>query len=135
MYFVSPKLRFLLKSSGAKNLRLAEHTSIPRILWQTNFTDRVTLPVYLNYLFNRLMAPTFIYQFMITEEREKFILKNYPGRIYDAYSRIQIGAAQADFWRILVLQKYGGVYMDIDAHLVWPLERILKPEQEELFLQ
>jgi mannosyltransferase OCH1-like enzyme len=81
------------------------------------------------------MAPTFIYQFMITEEREKFILKNYPGRIFDAYSRIQIGAAQADFWRILVLQKYGGVYMDIDAHLVWPLERILKPHQEELFLQ
>ena len=135
VYFVSPKLRFQLKSTGAKNLRLAKHSSIPRILWQTNFTNRVSLPVYLNYLFNRLMSQNFEYCFVITDERRQFILKHYPGRIYDAYSRIQIGAAQADFWRILVLQKYGGVYMDIDAHLVWPLERILKPDQEELFLQ
>jgi mannosyltransferase OCH1-like enzyme len=30
------------------------------------------------------------------------------------------GAAQADFWRVLVLQKFGGVYLDIDAHFVWP---------------
>ncbi len=72
---------------------------------------------------------------MITSERERFIRESYPARVFEAYSQIQIGAAQADFWRVLVLQKYGGVYMDIDAHLVWPLEKILNPEQEELFLQ
>ena len=109
--------------------------AVTRRIWQTNFTGKVTLPVYLNYLFNRLMSPSFDYRFMVTADRERFVRENYPGRIFDAYSRIQIGAAQADFWRVLVLQKYGGVYMDIDAHLVWPLEKILKPDQEELFLQ
>lgn len=107
---------------------------IPRIIWQTNFTNRVTLPVYLNYLFNRLMAPTFEYRFMITEARGEFIKANYPDDVYQNYSKLQIGAAQADVWRVLVLLKHGGVYMDIDAHAVWPLASILKRGDGELFV-
>jgi len=69
----------------------------------------VTLPVYLNYLFNRLMAPRFAYRFMITEARRDFIAEHYP-TILPHYNRIQIGAAQADLLRLLVLHKFGGVY-------------------------
>ena len=29
---------------------------------------------------------------------------------------------------------HGGVYMDIDAHLVWPLPFIIRPEYDELFM-
>lgn len=72
---------------------------------------------------------------MVTAERAEFIRSTTPGRYFDAYSRIQIGAAQADFWRVLVLQKFGGVYMDIDAHLVWPLSGVLKSHPDELFLK
>ena len=135
-HFLLPRKRFLLfcRSCTLRDT-VTRLSCVPKIIWQTNFTDKVTLPVYLNHLFNRLMAPTFEHRFMVTADRERFVRENYPGRIFDAYSRIQIGAAQADFWRVLVLQKYGGVYMDIDAHLVWPLEKILTPEQEELFLQ
>jgi len=130
-----PHKRFLIPAAAPAVLPVSKVSIIPKTIWQTNFTNRVTLPVYLNYLFNRLMAPTFEHRFMVTEDRANFIRDHYPKEIYDAYSRIQIGAAQADFWRVLVLQKYGGVYMDIDAHLVWPLAKILPPEQEELFLQ
>jgi mannosyltransferase OCH1-like enzyme len=52
------------------------------------------------------------------------------------YDQLQIGAAQADFWRVLVLQKYGGVYLDIDAHFVWPAAWVLRSSPgRELFLQ
>ena len=132
---IFPKKRFLINPAVPALRNCASKPIITKTIWQTNFTDSVTLPVYLNYLFNRLMAPTFEHRFMVTQQRERFVRENYPGRIFNAYLRIQIGAAQADFWRVLVLQKYGGVYMDIDAHLVWPLEKIFKPEQEELFLQ
>ena len=135
IHLVFPRLRFLIADSESTHLNLTKKKCIPLIIWQTNFTNRVTLPVYLNYRFNRLMARGYSYRFMQTAEREQFVLENYSSRIFDAYSRLQIGAAQADFWRVLVLQKYGGVYMDIDAHLVWPLEKILAPDQEELFLQ
>ncbi len=95
----------------------------------------MTLPVYLNYLCNRLMAPTFEYRFVSTEARADFIEANYPADVLRRYSRLQIGAAQADFWRVLVLHAQGGVYMDIDAHLTWPLDRVLGAEREALFVR
>lgn len=131
---IFPNKRFTIPSQAKPIILSRKQSTIPRILWQTNFTNRVTLPVYLNYLFNRLLAYNFEYRFMITEARADFIKSNYPADIFENYSRIQIGAAQADFWRLLVLQKHGGVYMDIDAHLVWPLSSIIKPEYEELYL-
>ncbi len=71
---------------------------------------------------------------MTNEDISDFIKSNFPAEIFESYSKIQIGAAQADFWRLLVLYKHGGVYMDIDAHLIWPLSSIIKPEQTELYL-
>lgn len=71
---------------------------------------------------------------MDTSQRRDFIQKNFPLEVFEVYEKLQIGAAQADFWRVLVLQRFGGVYMDIDAHLVWPLESILDLHSEELFL-
>jgi mannosyltransferase OCH1-like enzyme len=72
---------------------------------------------------------------MITEDRADFIKSNYPAEIFESYSRLQIGAAQADLWRLLVLHKIGGIYMDIDAHLVWPLGCTIKPEYTELYIK
>ncbi|GEN28461.1 glycosyl transferase [Halovibrio variabilis] len=125
--------RFTLPEQAAPLLNRANPSCIPQIIWQTNFTNRVTLPVYLNYLFNRLMAPSFEYRFMITEARCDFIAEHYP-EILPHYERLQIGAAQADLWRLLVLHKFGGVYLDIDAHQIWPLSRVLGREHQELYV-
>jgi mannosyltransferase OCH1-like enzyme len=133
-HFLFPDKRFLLPARSRALWRARGPSVIPRIIWQTNYTDRVTLPVYLNYLFNRLMAPSYEYRFMVTEARAQFIREHYPEEIFESYSKLQIGAAQADFWRLLVLQKHGGVYLDIDAHVVWPLGLIVKPEYEELYV-
>ncbi len=133
-HFFVPNLRFTLPRNGPPIYGNVDSSLIPNVLWQTNYTDRVTLAVYFNYLFNRLFSPTFEYRFMTTEDIAEFIKSNYSQEIYKSYSKIQIGAAQADFWRVLVLQKYGGVYLDIDAHLVWPLHWIIKPEYEELYI-
>jgi mannosyltransferase OCH1-like enzyme len=71
---------------------------------------------------------------MITEARAAFIQSSFPEDIFQNYSKIQIGAAQADLWRLLVLRKFGGVYLDIDAHFIWPLEMIVKKDFQELYL-
>jgi mannosyltransferase OCH1-like enzyme len=133
-HFFFPKKRFTLPKSSPPIFRAKQESVIPKVLWQTNFTGRVTLAVYINYLFNRLMSPTFEYRFMVTEDRAEFIQSNFPTEIYDSYSRLQLGASQADFWRILVLQKEGGVYLDIDGHFVWPLGFIVKQEFPELYV-
>ena len=133
-HFLFPKKRFTIPAESKALIKNNKPSAIPRILWQTNFTNRVTLPVYLNYLCNRLLAYDYDYRFMITEDRADFIKENYSEEIFNAYSRIQIGAAQADFWRLMVLDKYGGVYLDIDAHLVWPIGSIIRDDQEELYV-
>jgi mannosyltransferase OCH1-like enzyme len=133
-----PSKRFSLPAKSQPILNWSRHSPsyvIPRVIWQTNYTARVTLPVYLNYLFNRLMSPSFAYRFMVTEDRESFIRTHFPPQTFRAYQSLQIGAAQADFWRLLVLEKHGGVYMDIDAHLIWPLSDILRSNVSEVLIR
>ncbi|WP_416137032.1 glycosyltransferase family 32 protein [Halomonas sp. HK25] len=132
-HWLLPHKRFTLPERAAPLLKGRKPGPIPRIIWQTNFTDKVTLPVYLNYLFNRLMAPRFDYRFMITEARREFIAEHYP-EVLPHYERLQIGAAQADLWRLLVLHRFGGVYLDIDAHQIWPLGSVIGKEREELYV-
>lgn len=134
-HFVFPNKRFVIPAYSKRLLNVNNSSNIPHVLWLTNYTGRVTLAIYINYLFNRLLAYNFDVHFMVTEDRSDFIKENFSSEIFESYSRIQIGAAQADFWRLLVLYKKGGVYMDIDAHLIWSLNSIIKKDYDELYLE
>lgn len=134
VHWSMPDMRFTLPRSSPPLLERRDHRVLPRTIWQTNFTDKVTFPVYLNYLFNRIMAPTYEYRLATDDDCQEFVRTAFPGTVWHAYQELQIGAARADFWRVLVLLKYGGVYIDIDAHLMWPLERLIDMNDDELFV-
>lgn len=134
-YILAPQKRFLIPHRAPPLLSRPSKHLIPKIIWQTNFTDKVTIAVYLNYLFNRILSPTYEYRLMDDAEQAEFIQANYPAEIFDAYSKLQIGAARADLWRVLVLNKFGGVYLDMDAHVVWPLGYMIKPHYKELYMR
>ena len=108
---------------------------IPNILWQTNFSDRVTLPLYLNYCFNRLMSPGYEYRFMDNHQCEAFIRENCPESWLIGFNSVTVGAAKADLWRLMVLHSRGGIYLDLDAHLVWPLGYIVGSNKKELYVK
>ena len=108
---------------------------IPRIVWQTNYTDSVTLPVYLNYHWNRLLSPTCEHFFWLDDDADSFIEKNFSPSTVAAFRSLQIGAAKADFWRVLVLYKIGGIYLDVDAAFVYPIEATLKREDDSLYIR
>ena len=132
--FLRPSKRYTIPAV-AKPLRHAASGGIPRIFWLTNYTNEVTLSIYVNYLFNRLMAPTFEFRFCSDEECDGLIKENFSPEVHDCYSRLQIGAAKADLWRVLVMLVHGGVYMDIDAALSWPPESFLSEDQTELIIR
>lgn len=133
-YLVSPRLRISIPhTSGPLWARPHKH-KIPKTIWQTNYTDRVTIAVYFNYLCNRWLSPTYSYRFMDTAERAQFISEHFPRHVAEAYAKLQIGAAQADLWRLLVLYRFGGVYLDIDAHVAWPLGLAIDPDLDELYI-
>lgn len=133
-HFLFPKKRFTIPTQSDPWVKSKKTTKIPKIIWQTNYTNRVSLPVYCNYLFNRLISPDFEYRYVSTEDRLTFIKENTAPEIADAYEKLTDGAAQADLWRMITLHDQGGVYMDIDAHAVWPISKMLKEDDEEVFL-
>lgn len=133
-HFIFPKKRFTIPKQSPPLRASKKETKIPKIIWQTNYTNRVSLPVYCNYLFNRMISPDFEYRYVSTEDRLTFIKENTSPEISEAYEKLNDGAAQADLWRMITLHHHGGVYMDIDAHAVWPLSDIIEADDEEVFL-
>jgi mannosyltransferase OCH1-like enzyme len=133
--FLRPSKRYTIPSVSAPRARAKSSKKIPRIVWLTNYTNQVTLSIYVNYLFNRWIAPTFEFRFCSDEDCAKFIKEHFSAEIYDCYSRLQIGAAKADLWRVLVLYIHGGIYLDIDAAFSWSPESLLGPTQDELFIR
>jgi mannosyltransferase OCH1-like enzyme len=134
-HFFFPKKRFTLPKYSKAKIKSKEDYTISKIVWQTNFTQKVTLPVYINYLVIRLMSLDYDYHYVSTEDREKFIKRYASEEFVRAFLRLNDGAAQADFWRVFVLNTKGGVYLDIDAHPVWPLSKMIKKDDEELILK
>jgi mannosyltransferase OCH1-like enzyme len=133
-YWLRPKKRYTLPSFSPPRKRV-DSGPIPFRIWQTNYTDKVTLSIYTNYLFNRRLTPEFEYNYVSDEQCDSFVKESYPSEIYSAFSRLQIGAARADFWRILVLAKHGGIYLDIDSNFVRPPSGYLDGERTEVFVR
>ncbi|MCL4433077.1 MAG: glycosyl transferase [Epsilonproteobacteria bacterium] len=133
-HFIFPKKRFTIPTESHAFFSSKTSSNITKIIWQTNYTNNVSLPVYVNYLFNRLMSLDWEYRYVSTEDRLDFMRTHSSKQVSDAFEQLTDGASQADLWRLFVLNYYGGVYMDIDAHAVWPLSKIIKSEYTELFL-
>lgn len=133
-HWIFPNMRFTIPEYSAPKTHPTDVHKIPKIIWQTNYTNNVSLPVYLNYLFNRLMSLDYEYRYTSTEGRLEYLKENSTPEIVAAYEQLINGASQADLWRLVVLYNEGGLYMDIDAHFIWPLNKIIEPEYEELFL-
>ncbi len=127
VHAVCPKKRWEMPSVSSANgaIDATPDKPIPRIIWQTNFSNKCTYPLWQNYLRNRRNSRDFEHRYVSTEERESYIRKYAPERVVKAYMRLTDGAAQADLWRLIVLYYEGGVYIDFDGTLVRPLSDIL----------
>ena len=132
---VFPKKRFTIPEFSPAKRHSSQQTKINKTIWQTNYSNKVTLPVYCNYLFNRLLSLSYDYRYVSTEERAEYIKAHADERTYNAYSKLTDGAAQSDFWRSFTLYNEGGVYMDIDGHLVWFLSDIIGENDTEVVIK
>ncbi len=130
---VFPKKRFPLPSFDPAAAPASRSSEIPRKIWQTNFSEQCTLPLFLNYRHNRSLSKSFEYHYVSTEQREEYLGRNAPRHVLAAYQRLTDGAAQADLWRLVVLYREGGIYLDIDATLVHKLEHVIA-EKNQVFI-
>ena len=103
---------------------------IPRIIFQTNKSSDVPYR-----MFNAMKSwmdnnPNYQYFYFDDGDIDNFIKSNYNHRTYIAYTLIRAGAYRADFFRLCVILKYGGVYID-SSHFTMEdlpnLDTIIKP--------
>ena len=134
-HLLFPNKRFTIPEESAPLKRKGrEQQQIPQILWQTNYSNLVSLPMYINYLYNRLMSRQYTYRYASDTAILEFFETYATSEELQAYRQLNDGAAKADFWRVVVLYHLGGVYLDIDATLVWPLSKQIKKDETEIFL-
>ncbi len=100
---------------------------IPKTIFQTYKTAK--LPALTRWHVGRLKRrnPQYDYQFYDDARIDAFLKEEYGREVYDAYRRIHIGAAKADFFRYAILYKKGGIYLDIDSLILAKLDEFILP--------
>ena len=104
-------------------LTVEPQKNIPKIIWQT-YKSQASIPreaIGCIATWKKL-NPQYEYRFMSDEQMDYFVRKYYPGAIYQMFCDMPIIVMKADIWRILVLYQFGGIYADIDAKCIIPIQ-------------
>lgn len=57
----------------------------------------------------------FQYCFYNNNKCNNFMIENFSGKIYEAYTKLPLGVMKADLWRYCIVYRYGGIYADTDT--------------------
>ena len=114
-HFLLLNVRFTIPAYSKAKLKSRNVSSIPKIVWQTHYFHRCTLPIFINYLFNRLMSLDYYYRYVSTDERDVCMKSDTSAEVYLSYSQLNNDAAQAALWRVVNLCINGGLYIDVDV--------------------
>ncbi|GAB4299976.1 MAG: glycosyltransferase family 32 protein [Desulfuromonadia bacterium] len=131
---LSPSRRYRLPNHAPPLTHRRPGAVVPPILWQTNYSGDVTLSLYVNYWWNRLMVPGYEYRFFDDDACAIYVRTHFP-EAWEWYRRLQVGAARADYWRVLAILREGGLYLDLDATLCWNPDHFLRRGETELLLR
>jgi mannosyltransferase OCH1-like enzyme len=74
----------------------------------------------------------YTYQLYTDNDMDKFVNEHFTGEIAECYNKLNIIVAKVDFWRYLVLYKYGGIYLDMDSSIEKPLNELIKEDDNAI---
>lgn len=107
---------------------------IPRIIHQVHTLgmDKFRPDILNTIARNKDINPGWEHRFYDYNGMVAFIKEHYEARYLKAFLRINphYGAAQADFFRYLVMNKVGGVYLDVKSYCIKPLDEIIREDDE-----
>jgi len=105
---------------------------IPKNIFQSWYTVELH-PIVKQTIQNFLnINKDYKYHLYTDDDMEIFVKDNYPGEIYECYNKLNIIVAKVDFWRYLVLYKYGGIYLDMDSSIEKCLDELIKDDDEAI---
>jgi len=83
-----------------------------------------------SYDHNSLMNPEYKIELYDDTRCKDFLLNEFSKLHCDIFDFLKDGPIKCDFWRLCVLYKYGGVYIDADIELLEPLNSFLESDVE-----
>jgi len=78
------------------------------------------------------LNPDYSYNLYDDNDMDNFVNEHFNGEIAECYNKLNIIVAKVDFWRYLVLYKYGGVYLDMDSNIEKPLDELIRSTDEAI---
>lgn len=106
--------------------------AIPKVIYQTFKTNKI--PLLTKFYIWRFLKRNKGYrrEFFDDTQIDHLIREHFDQRTYDAFARLQIGAAKADFFRYAVLYIHGGIYLDLDSDIIGRLDDVIKPDDRAI---
>lgn len=77
-----------------------------------------------------VLNPEYRIQLYDDEKCRNFLLNNYCKTYANIFDYIKEGPIKADFWRICILNKYGGLYADADINPLVPLKKYIEDDDD-----
>ena len=105
---------------------------IPKNIFQSWYTHELPLLIQSRINIMRETNPDYTYKLYTDADMDEFVNTEYKGEIADCYNKLNIIVAKVDFWRYLILYKYGGVYLDMDSHISVPLNELIRPDDQAI---
>jgi mannosyltransferase OCH1-like enzyme len=103
---------------------------IPTDIYQTWKTR--TLPQSITHIREKLqqLNPTYTMHLFDDTAMDAWMHEHTDEQVFQAYSKLAVGAARADLWRYCILYRNGGVYLDIDSDILQPLDTFISPTDQ-----
>ena len=103
----------ILQTRKYPYLKYDYHPVIPLKVYMTWHTK--VLPPKMQANLNRLKCDNPKFEFIIYDDNDcrEFIKNNFSNEVLWAFDKLNPGAYKADLWRLCILYKYGGYYLDI----------------------
>lgn len=79
----------------------------------------------MTYNFWKNLNPTYEIKLFDDAMCKKFLLEEFSELHQSVFNFIPDGPIKSDFWRVCIIYKYGGIYVDADIHPLVPLNEFL----------
>lgn len=96
---------------------------IPKVIYvchhDTDYVKRVTIPKWI------ALNPEYKIELFNDLDCENFLLNEFSETERDIFRFINCGVMKSDFWRMFILYKRGGIYVDADIEPLMPLTEFI----------
>ncbi len=106
---------------------VARTHGIQHIIFRTYSKSSLKLAMYRDcHLKWQQLNPSFSIIWFNNKNCDNFIRKMYDKNVFNTYVKLKPGAYKADLWRLCVLYRYGGVYVDAFATPYISIQKMIK---------